>query len=432
MKLSSYEAEEPRSQSASVSTNDSKLKLPELKCPVFDGEGATQLQYHAFITSFNNIVGCRKNITDSIKLTYLKSYLSGYAAKVVQHLQVNDENYRTVLNLLDSEFQNIPNLIDDLFKKLLKSSPSFDTTFHKVKEYVSEIRALISDLKIYKLDFLSDGPGNKLLSHIVIKKMPLPFQTELVRKLGSNYPTLNQIFDNYVDIVRILNLRNDKTAYNSTVKPSRGKSFVQPIVNLSTTSDKRVKDIRGPYCRFCIVQGHSMTQCKRYSTLAERRKRCVELQLCVHCSSAKHPSSACGKNLDFNCNQCNSKEHITPLCDKDNRSSINYCVNANKTGGTFLLPIVGVELSVGKVKTRVRCILDTASQQTFFSKSVFDRLNVNLNRKVDLIVNTFISDGKQPFFESTVNLALDRNKFDLPVLVSETFNLKLKIDGLAQ
>ena len=52
-----------------------RMKLPELKCETFNGEGTSNLQFHSFISQFNNILGNRKEVSKSTKLTYLKSYL---------------------------------------------------------------------------------------------------------------------------------------------------------------------------------------------------------------------------------------------------------------------------------------------------------------------------------------------------------------------
>jgi len=105
-------------------SSNCKLKLPELKCEHFSGEGSTHLEFHNFLSCFNNIVGNRKDITDSTKLTYLKSFLRGYASKLVQHLQVSDENFVIAINLLKTEFLNVDALVDDLFRKLLDLKPS--------------------------------------------------------------------------------------------------------------------------------------------------------------------------------------------------------------------------------------------------------------------------------------------------------------------
>jgi len=103
---------------AANSRGELKLpKLPELKCASFDGEGTSQLQFHSFLAQYNNVVGFREDLSGSMKLTYLKSYLKGYAYKLVQHLQIVDLNYKIAIDLLKAEFLNIECLVDDLLKK---------------------------------------------------------------------------------------------------------------------------------------------------------------------------------------------------------------------------------------------------------------------------------------------------------------------------
>ncbi len=59
-----------------------EVKLPELQCDAFSGEGSSHLNYHTFFSKFHNVVGIRKNISRAAKLTYLKSFLKGYALKI--------------------------------------------------------------------------------------------------------------------------------------------------------------------------------------------------------------------------------------------------------------------------------------------------------------------------------------------------------------
>ena len=97
-------------------------RLPELKCDVFSGEGTNHMDYFNFLTKFNNIVGNHKNVSNSTKLTYLRSFLRGFAFKIVQHLSVTDSNYIQALELLEVEFLNKPALVDDLLKKSFGTS----------------------------------------------------------------------------------------------------------------------------------------------------------------------------------------------------------------------------------------------------------------------------------------------------------------------
>ena len=69
------------------------VKLPKLTCKVFDGESTDKLEFKNFLLQFNNCVDSSGKLSDSSKLTYLRSFLSGYAFKVISHLSVSDDNY---------------------------------------------------------------------------------------------------------------------------------------------------------------------------------------------------------------------------------------------------------------------------------------------------------------------------------------------------
>ena len=102
------------------------------------------------------------------------------------------------IDLLKKEFLDIPSIIDEIFK-LLGSSPKYDPEFVNIKSFLSEIQADLSELKtLYNLDFFEENtPGYELLSHIIFSKLPPTLQKELIRKVDSNYPKINQIFDSY-------------------------------------------------------------------------------------------------------------------------------------------------------------------------------------------------------------------------------------------
>ena len=121
-------------------------------------------------------MGYRSNLSDSTKLTYLKTYLRGYALKIVQHLHVTNGNYLIAIELLEREFLNVDSLTDELFKKLLQLSPHIDNNFLETKVYISEIRCILTDLKVYGCDILGEIYGTKLVSHIVFSKLPKMFR----------------------------------------------------------------------------------------------------------------------------------------------------------------------------------------------------------------------------------------------------------------
>ena len=75
---------------------------------------------------FNNCVDSSGKLSDSSKLTYLRSFLSGYAFKVISHISISDDNYVAALTLLKDEFLYVPYIVDSCFQQILSMPPKFD------------------------------------------------------------------------------------------------------------------------------------------------------------------------------------------------------------------------------------------------------------------------------------------------------------------
>ena len=430
---------------------DINLKLPDLKCDKFSGEGTNELQYHAFITKFNNVVGYRANLSDATKLTYLKTYLQGYAAKIVQHLQISNANYKIALELLTREFLDINALVDDLLTKLFELKPRTGA-FTDIKLYINEVRCILGDLSIYDYDIVATKCSNKMISHLVFHKLPADFKQELVRKLANNFPSIEDIFNNYVEVIRTLNLQgkcgpDSKVANNSVTVNNISKAAAVNTSLTSSTSSRNKLDqssykdnsksvIKPKYCKFCCATGHTMLHCRKYATHEARIKRCNDLKMCKNCSSQRHFSGKCNSRLDFACSFCQTLTHISALCPKYcNKLNTNFCLNsAGDAGKTFVLPSIRLKVGHGKQASFVNFLLDTGSQRSYVSQSVMERLKVqNYNgNNIELFVSTFLESVMKEFSETSlsVNLTGRSNPVAIPFLISEDVNLSYTIEGL--
>ena len=135
-------------------------------------------------------------VDDSAILTYLRGYLTFYEFSVISHLSISNENYKAALDLLNAEFLDKEFIIEEYFTKIISNSPKYDPQFG------NETRACIHDLKNYGVDLLlNNSSGLKLISHIVFNKLPAILKRELVHKIGSNYPSFKELFDNYHDLI---------------------------------------------------------------------------------------------------------------------------------------------------------------------------------------------------------------------------------------
>ena len=177
--------------------------------------------------------------SDEAKLSLLKSYLTSYTVQLISHLTLEEANYEVAIKLLTEEFLDIPLIVDEIFKQLLDPSPKYDANFINVKRFLSETRADLSDLKIsYNLDFFEEEtPGFRIISHIVFTKLPTILQMELVHKVGTNYPTIKDIFDNYNENIKTLIKTSGKSNFNperNNAYPSKGKKTIIPNVTAAT------------------------------------------------------------------------------------------------------------------------------------------------------------------------------------------------------
>ena len=425
---------------------NSSFSLPSLKCDTFTGEDTNYLDFHSFFTKFESVIGGRSDISDSIKLTYLKSFLKGYAYKVIKHLQINDRNYYTACSLLEKEFLDKDTVINDLISKLMSLKCKYDTSYLETKLFVNEAKCILSDLKHYDIDIMSETSGNTLVSHIIFNKLPMPFRQELIRKLSVQFPSVKQIFDNYVEIINLLKIRNDKPKldnFNSSRKPIDKAVKYDKSLNVNNS---RVESVKPNFvnnvnnavksCKLCNAGGHTMFHCKKYPNHQSRVDRCRDLNLCIYCSGNNHEASNCNQSLKYACTICSSKEHISALCSKFQCSTIsNPCLSSSiHSGNTYLLPVITVNVGHGKQNAYIKCLLDTGSQRSYISNDVLKKLGSAANLKShDLTINTFINSAVKSFKEICLSVDLDEGKrYSVPFLVHDNFNLGFTIDSLTE
>lgn len=439
MKLNEYEACKVKAKSDDTCVTYAKdIKLPHLKVPTFSGEGRDHLKYYAFLTAFNNAIGNRKTLTDSAKLTYLKGYVSGYAAKLVEHLSIDDQNYRTALDLLEREFLKKDAIINDLIDKLMGLKCKFDVTYRETKVLISEVRGLLADLKIHGCDVLAENSACTIVSNIVFGKLPTPFKQELGRRVNNCYPNLNQIFANYVEVIETLNLRKNSQPEHDSNKQfvprhNHEKQMVQsePKVfsNASVASPARKA------CKFCSGFSHSMLNCTVYRTPQARFERCDDLKLCRKCTSSKHSHKNCSNTLDYQCKFCNETSHIAALCERATGGSLetHYCINSSTDiSSVFLLPTITIPVTKGNMTYPARFLIDTGSQRSYVSGKVLEGIKFPSDRKsIRYNVNSFVHRGTKDLSEVSLLFSFPRNiNMQMPVLVDESFSLQFRIYGL--
>ena len=321
------------------------------------------------MNQFNNVIGSRKNLSDSAKLTYLLGYLRDYALKVVKHLTVSDSNYLIAIQMLKEEFLDVPYIIDETFKNILKASPSmeFDPEYTSVKVYLNEIKSYLYELKSHELNLLEENTaGHKFVSHIVFNKLPVAVKKELVHKVMDNYPTITDIFAHYNEVIKTLS-KTTSVKKKIFVKPSskpnegysssffrhknskEGKSTVENFKSVNIKVNKLI-------CKLCSAEGHTLGKCSNFTNYNDKLARLKDLSLCTRCAGTGHDENSCyGKQnkLRFECLLCKKKEHITPLCPLNNnqpaiKTKVCLCFSQKSVDSSQMLPTMTLQIKKWK------------------------------------------------------------------------------------
>ena len=140
-----------------------------------------------------------------------------------------------------------------------------------MKRYLAKVQADFSELKTSnRLDFFEENtPGFMLVSHIVLDKLPLRVRREISHRVGNNYPSLKQIFENYTDAIGALTIA--KKAQCTTQNISHGKEQAAApnfwyhekdeatLQNFATSTQEL-------QCKLCNARGHNMCRCDKFTT----------------------------------------------------------------------------------------------------------------------------------------------------------------------
>lgn len=445
-----------------------ELKIPALKCSTFKGE-SDRFQFRSFILSFENTFGCRTDISSAAKLQYLKAHLSGFALRDIEHLSNVAENYSTAMKILKDLYLDKPFIIDSLLHKIDSAPVLSGRNFDEVRAFIAEVRAYTHELKEFELDFLEEEtPGCKLVSHLVVDKLPASFLRELKLDTKEEYPSINIIFERYHHILKSLekfqkrnvvssssSLKPKGNRNNSPPKERKSSSFnasskrgeceeasSKPSTSMTrstvTNGNSSVGNTSSVECKICNGN-HYMSSCNTYATPSARRERCIELGMCGNCSSLKHNSSGCPAKrygLTRPCGLCKSRAHITALCSagtkakaKSNNRQANkpalpstsskpplnesiedtsqhLCINNSVSESNCLLPTIALKVKKGNKVTVARLLLDFGSQRSYFSSGLLNRLGIQYDTlpSYSNLIKTFL--GEQERSMRSVDLEL--------------------------
>ncbi|XP_072400609.1 uncharacterized protein [Diabrotica undecimpunctata] len=294
-----------------------KIKLPPIPIPTFDGTVENWLE---FKDSFESLIHNDKSITDIQKFHFLKRALQGDATKVVQKRQTTSVSYNIVWKLLCDRYDDTPMLVDFHLDALL-------LFLNLVRESADQLRNMLDTvtetlLTLEKLN-ISVQSWDLIVIHCLTKKFDdntfRCWEEKRPKGIVATLDEFKAFLNERVDTLKNIERNSKKvkenkwysagshTNRNGNNKWQRHKSFVSTESNLTETNTFSLTN-QDPFCHYCKNK-HYINNCEKFGKLRTyvRYEQTKKLGLCLNClKKANHTSKYCKSG---NCRKCGQKHH---------------------------------------------------------------------------------------------------------------------------
>lgn len=392
--------------SVNQNTNAPTVKLPVINLPTFSGGYESWFSFH---DTFVSLIETNRSLSQVQKFYYLKSCLTDEAEKLLQSIDVTNDNYTIAWKLLKDRFENKQLIIRKTVESLINPG-------YVKQESASGLRHLLDSTvkNLRVLDQLGEPTKHwdTIIVHIVLSRVDPGTRREWESRSDITYPvkfeTLSTFLQNRCKMLESVESHcqlqtsssnnqqytssSNNQQYTKTSKQSLSKTFTaaasintnssEPLTQESTFVTKSTQS-----CKIC-KQSHFTQNCEIIlrmnveDRIAEVKKR----NLCLNCLRYGHFVADCKSSK---CRKCNQTHNTILHIDKIDRISemssqqiqpeeasapqetiSNLCAHSVNTTTVFLATaIVKVKDKFGSYYT-CRALLDSASQSNFISEQL--------------------------------------------------------------
>ncbi|CAK9828018.1 hypothetical protein ANTRET_LOCUS5610, partial [Anthophora retusa] len=417
------------SKAQSIPRDENEIQLPRIQLPTFSG---IYEDWPGFADQFKATVHDNKQLTDSKRLTYLRSCLTGEAAKTIETLGTAASNYAIAWSILESRYDKPHIIINRHLDALFGMSKGLKPSYEEFTKYLNTAESHTVALKAR-----GELTTDTILLYLLSTKMDPVTELKWREKAQTQYNlTLSDLF-NFIQDQRCLVLPSGQDSRtNSKPSPqikSYGISNARGGMTQTRTNDRdsrpqarfALASIAKPRCNICKEE-HYTSACKKLenATTEQRRDMIKGAKLCSNCLRPNHIAKDCRSST---CRKCNAKHHT--LLHEDPRPSTSN-TQANVTSlsaqttanGLLSTAIVDVTDKFGQTHA-CRALIDPGSQSHFLSKTLAQKLQ--LDRKVVNVPVQGIHSMNKLIPESvTITIQSRRTDFTINIdcLVLDTLN----------
>ncbi|XP_058820716.1 uncharacterized protein LOC131682920 [Topomyia yanbarensis] len=289
----------PSASSRATDPAVSRIKLPEVKLPSFDG---SLTEWLTFRDTFRSLIDSNPQLLDIDKFSYLVASLSKEAKRVVESIEITSANYSVAWNLLKQRFDNkklvVKTYLDSLFSIEPMKRECYDSLVRLIDDFERNLQM------IAKMGIDTEG-WSILLAHMVCSRLD-----SSTLKQWENHNNSTEA-PKYRDIMEFL--RRHSTILQS-IAPSKARSSDPPRLEPIRPQKTRFSSIHSVTgttprsCPFCKQAIHSPFKCEafRNSSVQQRYELVKRKSLCINCLSPDHQIKNCASSA---CRVCGQKHH---------------------------------------------------------------------------------------------------------------------------
>ena len=384
-----------------------KDHLPEWKLAQYSGD---PLQWHEWFGQFKSAIDAAP-LTDDVKLTYLKTLVTGKAKTAISEFAYCGAMYRDALKTLEQKFGQPQTVVTAYLDKLSNFPP---VKMHNSESIISYSATICSLVGVFRsLNYLQDLSSASLLGQAVQKLPPNMKEAWSMHtvKRTLDRPTLIDFNDWLKDKAeaheRMKSASTKPKTEDSTTTATKTKTvskvFASTASSSQQSSNSKSKVEQPPNCVACKDK-HPLWRCPvfRKKTPTERARIVADNKLCFSCFNQNHTFRQCPQPRKCTKDGCGSS-HNTFLHGAD-RIFAKKATNVNKdkteTSGCIgtsmnnersnessgmpsvadvkgLLQVTEVELHANGKSEKVLALCDSACSHSWISANLATKLNVH-------------------------------------------------------
>ncbi|RVE41994.1 hypothetical protein evm_013355 [Chilo suppressalis] len=387
------------------------LKLPKLQLPTFSGHIKSWPEYYDI---FNSLVHNNESLTDTERMHYLVSSLSGDALGLIRTYPVQGIFYREAYETLIARYRNKRELAFTCWKEMqninFKINSPFD--FRRTLDLFNE------NLNILKGLNLPTDNWDFILCYLILSKLDTKTrcafeQLNSTMELPSYQDLKSFLYAKCEALVRDTHFSSNdynKPRCSEKVQPTKVNSFASRnkstsvFLSNSSHSSKQLQSSNVTKsnsnalsqssahpivtCSFCS-ENHSVNLCHKFAQtpVSERIEFVKSHRLCFNCLRPSHTVSDC-KSI-FRCQKCRHRHHTLLHEDVSVVSSENQSNNNNQTpnqvrvltslgdGSVVLLSTAYIQIrDQSGIFQNFRALIDSGSQAHFITERALHRLGI--------------------------------------------------------